>query len=216
MPVSVFIYSITLGSYLNHHSKSSASNNSWYSIPKRWHYLLYLRMCLSRPAFDSCHMKNARGCIHICHLYIYFSSHKTCRDMHHYKLHFHHLNQEYRVGAGVGVARGRGNEPGVGAGVGVDQTASTPTLERFVGICEIICICMEGKTCMHILEIICTDIIFEFCRFTHTIIKHKRGSMTFKGESKRSKLGRPHPKCLRMAQNRIVLDITRKQSKVWL
>ena len=51
------------------------------------------------------------------------------------------------VGAGVGVARGRGNEPGVGAGVGVDQTASTPTPERFVGICDIICICRGGFAC---------------------------------------------------------------------
>ena len=33
-------------------------------------------------------------------------------------------------GVGVGVARSRGNVPG--AGVGVDQTALTPTLERFV------------------------------------------------------------------------------------
>ena len=38
------------------------------------------------------------------------------------------------VGAGVrvGVARSRGNEPGVGVVVGIDQTASSPTLERFV------------------------------------------------------------------------------------
>ena len=34
------------------------------------------------------------------------------------------------VGVGVGVAQSRGNEPGVGDGV--DQTASTPTSERFV------------------------------------------------------------------------------------
>ena len=65
------------------------------------------------------------------------------------------------VGAGVGVARSRGKEPGVG----VDQTASTPTPERFVGICDKLQ--MQGKICMYILEIICTDIVFEFCRFTH-------------------------------------------------
>ena len=45
------------------------------------------------------------------------------------------------VGAGVGVVQSRGNEPGVRAGVGVDQTASTPIPERFIGICDIICIC---------------------------------------------------------------------------
>ena len=42
------------------------------------------------------------------------------------------MKQGRGVGAGVGVARSRGNEPGVGVGVGVDQTASNPTLERFV------------------------------------------------------------------------------------
>ena len=35
-------------------------------------------------------------------------------------------------GIGVGVAQSRGNEPGVVVGVEADQTASTPTLERFV------------------------------------------------------------------------------------
>ena len=46
----------------------------------------------------------------------------------------HTCGQGCGVGAGVGVrvARSHGNEPGVGVGVGTDQTASTPTPERFL------------------------------------------------------------------------------------
>ena len=41
------------------------------------------------------------------------------------------LHQGCGVVVGVGVARSRGNVPGVEVRVGVDQTASTPTPERF-------------------------------------------------------------------------------------
>ena len=40
-------------------------------------------------------------------------------------------------GVGVGVARSRGSKPRVLVGVGADQTASIPTPEHFVWICDI-------------------------------------------------------------------------------
>ena len=82
------------------------------------------------------------------------------------------------------VARSRGNKPG--AGIGADQTASIPTMERFVWICDISCL-FRGKTCMHFLAIICADIIFKCCRYTHMRINRGRGEMAFKGGSKRTK-----------------------------
>ena len=86
-------------------------------------------------------------------------------------------------GVGVGVARSRGNEPGVG----VDQTASTPTPERFL-IWDIICLCMREFACTF-LEIICGGIVFKFCTYTHICINRVRGAMTFKGRSKGTKRG---------------------------
>ena len=59
-------------------------------------------------------------------------------SVHHFDVLTHNFGNSARNkmkqgrGVGAGVARSRGNEPEVGVGVGVDQTASNPTLERFV------------------------------------------------------------------------------------
>ena len=99
---------------------------------------------------------------------------------------------------GVGVTQSCGNEPGVV--VGVDQTASTPTPERFV-LNLWYKLPMQGRMCMHLLKIICADIVFKFSRYTHIRIYRGRGAMTFKGGSK-GPYAAMHPKCPKMAQNR--------------
>ena len=42
---------------------------------------------------------------------------------------------------------------------------------------------------MHFLEIICTDIVFKFCRYTHVRINRGRGAITFRVGSKAVKGG---------------------------
>ena len=51
-----------------------------------------------------------------------------------------------------------GNEPLVGVGVGVDQTALTPTQERFVLVCNINRLCGGEFACTFWEK--CADIVF--------------------------------------------------------
>ena len=93
----------------------------------------------------------------------------------------------------------------------VHQIAPTKTPKRFVWIRDIICLCsMQGRACMHFLEIFCADIVFKFCSYAHIRITRGWGAMTFKGGSKGAKRGQVPKSARKCHEIDIFLYITRK------
>ena len=69
---------------------------------------------------------------------------------------------------------------------------------------------------MHLLEIICADIIFKLCRYAHIRIKRGWGAMTVKGGSLGAKGSHDHQSARKLHKINIFLDITRNKSNFYL